>query len=173
MKRPDQWIDDLAKRSARYPGDFDALVAKYELLAKNPKTRSQAVIATGECARLPQALTDVGHTSRWRRGPRVLDLAFLLPGTVIANFKLIEGQWRYPNEHGYHAGLFDQFQYGKVLAYGLPCEFTIFDQYNGERGPKPAGLRPISILPDWYKKQYPRYDTPSNRADDFYVVAVP
>jgi hypothetical protein len=172
-ERPDKWIDDLAKRNARYSGDFDALVEKYELLTKNPRTRSQAVIANGECARLPQELTDVGWTGRWRRGPRVLDLAFLLPGTVIANFKLVDGDWKFPNEHGYHAGLFDRFQNGKVLAYGLPCEFTIFDQYNGERGPKPAGLRPMSILPDWYKQQYPRYNTPSNRADDFYVVVVP
>lgn len=174
MKRPDQWIDELPKRNARYTrGDWDALIEQYELLAKDSRTRNQAVIANGECARLPQALTDVGHTSRWHRGPRVLDLDFLLPGTVIANFKLVDGKWKYPNEHGYHAGLFDKFQHGKVLAAGLPCAFTIFDQYNGERGPKPAGLRPLSILPDWYKTQCARYDTPSNRADEFYVVVVP
>lgn len=163
-KRPDQWIDDLAKRNARYPKDFDALIEDYK---KNPR-----FVANGECARLPQELTDVGWTGRWHRGPRVLDLAFLLPGTVIANFKLIDGQWKYPNEHGFHAGLFDRFYHGEVLANKLRCEFTMFDQYNGQTRHLP-GLRPMSILPDWYIQQYPQYNTPSNRADDFYVVVVP
>lgn len=163
-QRADQWKDDLPKRLAIYQGNMDALIDDYK---KNPR-----FIANGECARLPQELTNVGWTGRWHRGPRVLDLAYLLPGTVIANFKLIDGQWKYPNEHGYHAGLFDRFYHGEVLSNKLPCLFTMFDQYNGQNPHRP-GLRPMSILPDWYVKQFPKYNTPSNRADDFYVVVVP
>jgi len=170
MKWPDQWIDDLPKRQAIFQGDFDALIEKHALLLKELKNNAP-MIADGECARLPQVLTNVGHTSRWHRGPRVTDLNFLASGTVIANFKLEGGRWKFPNERGYHAALFDQFQHGKVLAYGLPCAFTVFDQYNHPR--KPPGIRPMSILPEWYKRQNPRLYTPSNRADEFYVVVVP
>lgn len=83
-------IDDLPKRNVIYQGTYqglgyDALVEKYndlflaghgEFLGRNQ-----------ECAALPQALTDVGYSGRWAPGPRVIDLDFLIPGTVIANFK--------------------------------------------------------------------------------------
>lgn len=174
MKKNDQWIDDLPKRNVRYTrGSWEELIEKWARLQEeaNKNKTAPPMIADGECARLPQILTDVGHTSRWRPGPRVIDLDFLLPGTVIANFKLVNDQLKFPNEGGWHAGLFDQFQHGKVLAYGLPCAFTIFDQYNHPR--KPPGIRPMSILPEWYKKANPQKYIPSNRADEFYVVVVP
>lgn len=64
----------------------------------------------GECVALVQELTSVGHTSGWRPGPRVLDLSYLNPGTVIANFIFdSNGIGRFPNRTGYHAALFVKF----------------------------------------------------------------
>jgi hypothetical protein len=123
----------------------------------------------GECARLPQVLTDVGWTGRWQRGPRVFDSPHLLPGTVIANFKLVDGKWKYPNQHGYHAGLFVKFCHRAMMSNGMPCEFTIFDQWTSKR----PGERGMAILTSSFKKANPWADTPSNRADEFYVVLVP
>jgi len=157
-------------RNVIFQGDIKALLAKYELLAKQDKRK--AFIANGECARLPQELTNVGHTSRWQPGPRVVDLTYLLPGTVIANFKFESSQARYPNEHGYHAGLFHQFEHGAMMANGLPCVFSMIDQWTGKH-PKPVGVRGVAILSAAFKHAHPEFDTASNRADDFYVVVVP
>lgn len=61
----------------------------------------------GECVAIVQKLTNVGHTSHWRPGPRVVDLSYLNPGTVIANFVFDrDGRGHFPNKHGYHAGLY-------------------------------------------------------------------
>jgi hypothetical protein len=54
-----------------------------------------ALIGDGNCVALVQKLTDVGHTSNWRPGERVLDSKNILPGTVIATFE----NGRYPNRH--------------------------------------------------------------------------
>lgn len=123
----------------------------------------------GECARLPQLLTDVGWTGRWQRGRRVLDSPHLLPGTVIANFKFVNGKWKYPNEHGFHAGLFVRFAHRALMTNGLPCEFTMLDQWVKKR----PGERGMAILPDSFKHRRPDLYTPANRADEFYVVLVP
>lgn len=122
----------------------------------------------GECARLVQLLVpEIGYTGRWQRGPRVMDSPHLLPGTVVANFKLVDGKWKYPNEHGHHTGIFVKF--GGKPANGAPAEFTIFDQYHG----KSPEERSKSVLPAGFKKKYPDKDVPSNRADEYYVVLVP
>jgi hypothetical protein len=55
-----------------YQGDLKALLQKW----KDEKTLK---LANGQCARLPQELTHVGHTSGWQRGPRVLDSPVLVP----------------------------------------------------------------------------------------------
>ncbi len=145
-----------------YRGDLDALLAKW-------KEENILRIANGQCARLPQVLVpEVGHTSGWIRGPRVLDSRDLLPGTVIANFKLVDGRWRYPNQEGWHAGLFRRFEGRRVMSNGLPCEFSMIDQWVD----KAPGERGMAILPDWFKKKLPKYDKPSNRADEFHVVLV-
>jgi hypothetical protein len=151
--------------SVIYRGDLAELLAE---------TEKQAIdfLGGGECARLPQELTNVGHTSRWQRGPRVLDSPHLLPGTVIANFKLVDGKWKYPNEHHYHSGLFVRFFHKAKMTNGMPCEFGMLDQWQGGK-PKIPGERGLSILPDWFKKKRPDMDHPSNRADEFYVVLVP
>ncbi|HEV7817330.1 MAG TPA: BPSL0067 family protein [Janthinobacterium sp.] len=145
-----------------YQGDLTALLKKW-------KDEGKQKLANGECARLPQELTDVGWTGRWQRGARVLDSPHLLPGTVIANFKIVNGRPKFPNEHGYHAGLFQRFEGRRVMSNGLPCEFSMIDQWVG-RAP---GERGVAILPPWFKKANSVHDTPSNRADEFYVVMVP
>lgn len=145
-----------------YPGDLQALLDEMD-------NRNIGQLDNGECARLPQMLTNVGWTGRWQRGPKVLDSPHLLPGTVIANFKLIDGKWKYPNQHGFHAGLFIRFAHKVVMKNGLPCEFTMLDQWIG----KLPGERGVAILPEKFKKANPMFATPSNSADEFYVVLVP
>ena len=145
-----------------YQGNLQALLKQW----KDEKIQK---LANGECARLPQELTHVGHTRRWQRGARVLDSPHLLPGTVIANFKMVNGKWKYPNQKGYHAGLFHKFEGRRVMSNGLPCEFSMIDQWVK----KAPGERGIAILPDWFKKKYPSMYEASNRADEFYVVLVP
>lgn len=144
-----------------YQGDIDALLKKW-------KDDGTEQLANGQCARLPQELTDVGHTSRWQRGARVLDTANLPRGTVIANFKEVNGRWIFPNQEGWHAGLFNKFERGLVMVNGMPCEFSMIDQWTG----KIPGIRGLAILTQEFKKKSPRYYKPSNRADEFYVVLV-
>ena len=165
-------IDEFPKRNVIYQGtylglDYDALVERYDklLLAGHGEYLGR----NQECAALPQALTDVGYTGRWSPGPRVADLDFLIPGTVIANFKTIDGKPRFPNQSGWHVGLFDQFRRGAMMVNGLPCEFSMFDQFHG----KPAGLRGVAILTPEWKRVNSRYGTPSNDAAEFFVVVVP
>jgi hypothetical protein len=148
-------------RPAVYKGDLAALLKKW----KDEETK---MVANGQCARLPQELTDVGHTSRWQRGPRVLDSPHLLAGTVIANFKLVNGKYIFPNEKGWHAGLFQRFEGQRLMSNGFPCEYSMLDQWIDKR----PGERGIAILPNWYKKLDPRNDVPANKADEFYVVWV-
>lgn len=145
-----------------YRGDLKILLQKW-------KGEGTLQLANGQCARLPQELTNVGHTSRWQRGPRVLDTPNILPGTVIANFKMVDGKLKFPNEEGWHAGLFHRFEGRRVMTNGLPCEFSMIDQWVG----KAPGARGIAIFPDWFKKAHPDKYVPSNRADEFYVVLVP
>lgn len=146
-------------RNVIYQGDLDELEREW----------AGKYIANGECARLPQALTDVGHTSRWQPGPRVVDLAYLNPGTVIANFVFERGRARYPNKSGWHAGLFRRFEPGVVMANGLPCRFSMIDQFPG----KHVRARGMASLTPAYKEAHPHHATPANNADEFYVVVVP
>lgn len=145
-----------------YQGDLQALLKKW----KDEETKK---LANGQCARLPQVLTSVGHTSGWQRGPRVLDSPHLLPGTVIANFKLFNGKLIFPNQEGWHAGIFHRFEGRRIMANGLPCEFSMIDQWVGKK----PGERGMAILPESFKKRLPEHYKPSNMADEFYVVLVP
>jgi len=56
------------------------------------KLQDQPKVDGGECVRLVQHYTNVGPTSVWRAGERVLDAKFIPPGTVIANFDK-KGRW--------------------------------------------------------------------------------
>lgn len=145
-----------------YQGDLQALLKKW----KDEETKK---LANGQCARLPQVLTSVGHTSGWQRGPKVLDSPHLLPGIVIANFKLVNGKLIFPNQEGWHAGLFRRFEGRRIMTNGLPCEFSMIDQWVGKK----PGERGTAILPESFKKRLPEHYKPSNMADEFYVVLVP
>lgn len=153
-------LTQLPTRSVIYQGDL-------EELKENWKDR---YIANGECARLPQELTNVGWTGRWQPGPRVVDLAFLLPGTVIANFKFDKnGRPYYPNEHGYHAGLFQRFEYGAVMSNGAPAHFSMIDQWVNKAGG--VGERGVTAYTPEEAKR--RRKSPCDNANEFYVVVVP
>ncbi|TFW30522.1 BPSL0067 family protein [Massilia horti] len=146
-------------RNVIYQGDLEELKEKW----------ANQYIDNGQCARLPQVLTDVGYTGRWLPGPRVVDLAFLLPGTVIANFKLVNGYLKYPNEHNYHAGLFQRYEYGRVMSNGEPCHFSMIDQWVNKRGG--VGERGLAAYTPEEAKR--RRKAPSDNASEFYVVVVP
>jgi hypothetical protein len=157
-----------------YPGDLDALVKKWkDEVAKSRETDILGLaphqIANGECARLPQALTSVGHTSRWQPGQRVMDVRNLAPGTVIANFIFENGKARYPNAHGYHAALFVGAQ-GHSVVTGNPSQILMFDQWAGGH-PKAPSVRAVRAYSDEAAKQQGKL--PCDNANQFFVVMVP
>lgn len=118
----------------------------------------------GECVALVQSVTSVGPTSRWRPGPRVVDLSYLNPGTVIANF--IDGH--FPNRHKYHAALFMGFTRsvsGKVMS------IRVMDQFRGRMPKNIVKSRDILSRGDkTYREGNPYADC--DNADQFYVVVV-
>lgn len=91
-----------------------------------------APFGSGECVALPQAVTNVGHTSKWYPGSRVVDLAYLNPGTVIANFVFQGRVGKFPNKHGYHAALFMGFG-PRSQADGERISIIVMDQWRGRR----------------------------------------
>ena len=155
------FVDTLPKHNVIYQGDFEALANKYDELRQ--RMAGEFIGRDQECVALVQKLTDVGYTGRWQPGPRVMDLTFLLPGTVIANFVFENGKARFPGKHGWHAALFDRFSHGTIMSNGRPCEFSIFDQYHG----KPAGRRGLAKSTENWKP------AASDDAAAFYVVVVP
>lgn len=172
MESTNKWKDDLPKRNAIYQDKYEGM--HFEEMAE--KLHQLYVDGKGkylgrdqECVALPQFLTDVGYTGRWRPGPRVMDLDFLLPGTVIANFKLVNGVRVFPNQSGWHVGLFGKFWHGATMVNGLPCAFSMFDQYKG----KPAAMRGVAVLTDEWKLRHQSKAKPANDAAEYYVVVVP
>lgn len=126
-----------------YPGDFKALLKKWdEQKAKDKEAGTETFIANGECARLPQELTSVGHTTRWRPGPPVIEVARTLkPGTVIANFIFEYNVGWFPSLHTYHAALFVRGD-GYSVVSGKPSQIIVFDQFKGKTHHTPC-QRPI------------------------------
>ena len=118
----------------------------------------------GECVALVQSVTSVGPTSGWRPGPRVVDLSYLNPGTVIANF--VNG--RFPNRHKYHAALFMEFTRsvsGKVLS------IRVMDQFTGRLPRNMVRARDIVSRGEKTYRDGNAYADCDN-ADQFYVVVV-
>jgi len=114
----------------------------------------------GECVALVQSVTGVGPTSSWRTGPRVVDLLYLNPGTVIAKF--VDG--RFPNRHGYHAALFIGFTRsvsGKVMS------IRVMDQW---RSRQPYVVKARDIYPKGKSHREGNRYSDSDNADQFYVV---
>ncbi|NHZ94296.1 BPSL0067 family protein [Massilia sp. CCM 8734] len=144
-----------------YRDNLDDLMAEW----KRTDTKK---IGNGQCVRLPQEYTNVGHTSRWQRGARVLDLTTLPPGTVIANFKLVNNKWRFPNEKGWHAALFYGFAEVEKDPKGKPTAIVMVDQWTN----KAPGMRRVSSWTAAEKKANPKRAEASNEATEFYVVEV-
>lgn len=118
----------------------------------------------GECVRLVQHYTNAGPTTLWRQGERVVDLKFLVPGTVIANFTR-EGRW--PGKpKGNHAALFVEF--GPRGPDGKPTTIVMMDQWTD---PKKKAISARSVL-----RRGPKLHSEGNIYDDsdnaehFYVV---
>ena len=125
----------------------------------------------GECVALPQAVTDVGHTSTWRAGPRVVDLSYLNPGTVIANFVFDgKGVGRFPNQHGYHAALFVGFG-PRSTATGRPMSIWMMDQWKNRRPKNTVHARSVDARGERSHRQGNPYGD-SDNANQFYVVTV-
>lgn len=117
----------------------------------------------GECVAIAQALTRVGHTSHWRPGPRVVDLSYLNPGTVIANFVFDkDARGRFPNKSGYHVALFVGFRRG--VSSGKVTGIEVVDQWVGRK----VKSRVISARGKSRAEGGLYYD--SDNADAFYVV---
>jgi hypothetical protein len=118
----------------------------------------------GECVALVQETTRVGHTSHWRPGPRVVDLSYLNPGTVIANFVFDRnGRARFPNKHGYHAALFMGFG-GRSVSMSKVMRIQVMDQWVGRK----VGQRPIFSLGKSRAEGSAYHD--ADHADQFFVV---
>ena len=120
-----------------------------------------ALTGDGNCVSLVQKLTDVGHTSRWKPGERVMDGKNIAPGTVIATFE----NGRYPNRHtGNHAALY-LYSGPNSQKTGKPAYIVVMDQWirKGRISarsiyPKTRSLSPGLIYDD------------SDNAEMFYVV---
>jgi hypothetical protein len=130
----------------------------------------QSPYGDGECVALVQQLTSAGPTLRWRPGQRVVDLSFLNPGAVIANFVFDgKGVGRFPNKHGYHAALFVEFG-PRNMTTGRPSQFQIMDQWNG-RKPNTVHERSVVSRGDRsFAEGNPYHDC--DNADQYYVVMV-
>lgn len=144
-------------RAVSYQGDLGELLAKYW---KKYAGRDQ------ECVALPQGVTEVGHTSRWQPGARVVDLAHLAPGTVIANFQFAHGKARFPNRSGYHAALFLDFGNRNTVLGGY-THFWVLDQWTG----KPVARRNKNSSTPEVARRLGLH--PADNANDYYVVMVP
>lgn len=160
-------------RPVVYAGDFEALMNKWaDQKTLDGVAHGATFIANGECARLPQELTNVGHTSRWHPGERVIDVAKTLkPGTVIANFVYKDGKPSYPNQHGYHAALFIRAE-GYSVVTGKPTRIWMFDQWRGIR-PKVPGPRYVDIVTERRVAALGYRPQPCDDAAAFHVVLVP
>lgn len=164
--------------SVVFPQDLNALIEKWtEQRVKdwNEDHNKLTFIANGQCARLPQELTNVGHTSRWRAGDRVIDVARTLKsGTVIANFVFEYNESLFPSTHGYHAALFVRAE-DYSIATGKPRQIIMFGQWIGPAGTvedsHAPGHRPVRAYTYEQIKQNGR--SPCDNANDFYVVMVP
>ena len=131
------------------------------------KLNGRAPFSDGEYVALVQSTTSVGHTSRSRPGPRVVDLSYLNPGTVIANFIFDkQGNGRFPNQHGNHAALFVDFC-GRGVSSAKAKNIRVMDQW---RTRIPNTVRQREIVARGKSKAEGSAYSDSDNADQFYVV---
>lgn len=143
-------------RPAVYRGDLGELLAQYQ---------GRFAGRNQECAALVQFVTDVGHTSKWQPGGRVVDQSFIPPGTIIANFVVDNGKARYPNKSGWHVAIFLNF--GPKYVSGGYENIWVLDQW---RGASVARRSKKAFSRDEAKRNQIRA---SNNANEYYVVNVP
>lgn len=116
----------------------------------------------GNCVALVQTLTKVGTTDTWRAGDRVMDMASLARGTVIATF--LRG--RYPNKKkGNHAALY-MYSGPTDPETRKPMYIVVMDQWTDKRR---ISARSIYARGNKPKSEGNYYDD-SDNADMFYVV---
>ncbi len=95
---------------------------------------------------------------------RVMDLVFLPPGTVIANFVYRPGFLRrFPNQHGYHASLFVGYSPYRQTT-GEPVGLIVVDQWVGRK----VSARTIIAYNEEEAKR--KRVKPCDNANEFYVV---
>ncbi len=123
------------------------------------KLEGTPVKGDGQCVALVQKLTNVGHTSTWSPGLRVIDSMHLPVGCVIATF--VNGRW--PNKKtGNHACFF--LSYGPISqTTGKPTYIEVMDQWVDRREIK---SRPIRS----HGQSELQFVSDSDNADMFYVV---
>jgi hypothetical protein len=95
-----------------------------------------------------------------------VDLSYLNPGTVIANFV----DERFPSRHGYHAALFMEFG-PRSMTSGRAGSIKVMDQFTGRQPRNLVKSRDIWARGDKPHKQGNPYLDCDN-ADQFYVVMV-
>jgi len=99
--------------------------------------------------------------------PRVVDLSYLNPGTVIANFVFDkQGNGRFPNQHGYHAALFVGFC-GRGVSNTKAKNIRVMGQW---RTRIPNTVRQREIVAQGKSKAQGSAYSDSDNADQFYVV---
>lgn len=118
-------------------------------------------IGNGDCVPLVQHFTNVGHTSGWRPGLRVMDALLISEGTVIATFE----KGRYPNRKtGNHACFFLHF--GPISqSTGKPAYIVVMDQWKRKAQISMRRIEPRGRL---QSEGNPVGD--SDNADAYYVV---
>lgn len=126
------------------------------------KLEHQAKVDGGQCVRLVQHFTDVGPTSTWRQGARVLDETVIEEGTVIANFNR-QGRWPSKSK-GNHAAFFVEF--GPRGPDGKPMWIVVQDQWTSKAD---IHMRRIERRGPKLHDEGNRFDD-SDNAEHFYIV---
>lgn len=126
-------------------------------------------VADGECARLVQMyIPEVGHTSTWRPGERVIDVlekgGRIEPGTAVANF--VRG--RYPTSGHRHAAIFEDAVRG---VSGQLIGIILIDQWNPPPGQPPRDtIKRRTVRRQGTMRADGSFPFMSDNAEAFYVI---
>jgi hypothetical protein len=128
-----------------------------------------AKVDTGECARLVQVYApQVGHTSTWKPGERVLDILArggkIEPGTAVANF--VNG--RYPTSGQRHAAFYE----GPVIgSSGKLMGIILIDQWNPRPGQPPRDtIKRRTVRSQGKMRRDGSFPLLSDNAEAFYII---
>ena len=117
-------------------------------IAANPRLHEGKVLNTGHCMRHVQLVADVPHSSKLRRGQRVVDMPDPPRGLVIATF----------DEAGRYANKTDGSSHIAILLAQQPDGLMVMDQWVGH----PVSMRLI--------RRNNGQGSAVNDADRFYVA---